>query len=243
MENKTPENKMVFLLALLAGIVGGAICMALNGYKNLGTVADWVSGIGSCGAVIVALWQIIAQRNKEEKDKKLANRPFFSLMGQLYLQRNHKLWLLPKDKKIIRKNDFFDVTEPKLVKFKNKIRVFEFKNVSQAVATNVALKIEYQNKATGEVLGTDYYRLETCVMKNEKIFFLPHSILHKPYTYSYCNKSIDLYFTTIDDRAYHQKWIEKYDKSDSQGIKQVNIEEVPIEEMPSGAKCSNLFIN
>ena len=42
-----------------------------------GTVADWVSGIGSLGAVIVALWQIIMQRKKEEKDRKLANRPFF----------------------------------------------------------------------------------------------------------------------------------------------------------------------
>lgn len=44
-----------------------------------GTVADWVSGIGSFGAVIVALWQIIIQRKKEEKDRKLANRPFFYL--------------------------------------------------------------------------------------------------------------------------------------------------------------------
>ena len=32
-----------------------------------GTVADWVSGIGSFGAVIVALWQIIIQRKKRRK--------------------------------------------------------------------------------------------------------------------------------------------------------------------------------
>ena len=48
-------------------------------------------------------------------------------------------------------------------------------------------------------------------------------------------KSVYLYFSTIDDRVYRQSWINKFDKFDGlyiERIEQVDIKEVPIEEMP-----------
>ena len=193
-----------------------------------GTVADWVSGIGSFGAVIVALWQIIIQRKKEEKDRKLANRPFFSLVRRTYLKEGiDELLLLPKDNKYVLRKSFFERKSENFLKFKKKIAAYEFTNVSKAVATSVVLKIEYQNRTRDKVLRTDYCKIKKCVMGNEEDIILPTSILNEPSTYARCPKSVYLYFTTIDDRAYCQKWNEK--KSELGSI----IKEIPKEEIPS----------
>lgn len=207
-----------------------------------GTVADWVSGIGSFGAVIVALWQIIMQRKKEEKDKILANRPFFSFMKLSYLTK-HKdhLWTLIEDASSQKIGNTFKNNSE--YEFKNGIHAYEFKNVSQAVATNVALKVEYQNKLTGNVIRTDYCNIETCVMGNERAIILPHSTMSDPSYFSLCPKRVNLYFSTIDDRVYRQRWIERIDKFNKMNIVLVDIMEVPKEEMPHGGACSCGDIN
>ena len=193
-----------------------------------GTVADWVSGIGSLGAVIVALWQIIMQRKKEEKDRKLANRPFFSCMRKTYLEGSKdKLWLLPEDEDSVLSASFFKRKSKDVLNFKKKITAYEFTNVSKAVATSVVLKIEYQNRTRDKVLRTDYCKIKKCVMGNEEYIILPTSIINEPSTYADCPKDVYLYFTTIDDRAYCQRWIGKKSKLGS------NIKEIPKEEIPS----------
>ena len=216
-----------------------------------GTVADWVSGIGSLIAIAFAYWQIAEQRKEYEEDKKekasreiLANRPFFSLMKLLYLKegKDH-LWLtggdnnLEKINNILKKNSELKngISE---YEFKNGISAYEFKNVSQAIATNVVLKIEYQNEASDEVFKTDFCKIVSCVIGNERAIMLPHSILNEPSTYSYCPKNVYLYFTTIDDRAYRQKWTEKIDKSHRVEIEQVDIIEISKEEIPDEGSSS-----
>ena len=174
---------------------------------ELGTVADWVSGIGSLGAVIVALWQIIVQRKKERKDREIANRPFFSCEAKSYLERKKDdVWTISKDDLNKKYEDVFEQRTEDYIKFRNKIFVFEFKNASQAVATSLVLKIEYQNEIKDKVLETDYCMIEKCVMGNERAIMLPHDILNKPDTYVLCPKKLYLYFTTIDDKAYCQTW-------------------------------------
>lgn len=215
------------LVTALASFLGAAIVYLIP-KNNFGSIADWVSGIGSLGAIIVALWQIIIQRKKEEKDRKLANRPFFSYVRKNYLKEGiDKLLLLPKDNKYVLRESFFERESENNLKFKKKIAAYEFTNVSQAVATSVVLKIEYQNRTRDKVLRTDYCKIRKCVMGNEEDIILPTSIIHEPSTYARCPKNVYLYFTTIDDRAYCQKWIEK--KSELGSI----IEEIPKEEIPS----------
>lgn len=253
MENKTPENKMFFLLALLAGFVGGAICMALNGYKNLGTAADWLSGIGSVGAILFAYLQIREQISEYENDKReyennkkeeinqkiLSNRPFFSIAKKTYLARGKdQLWTIIKDSGETKINDLFKKTTDTSREFKNNIYAYEFKNVSQALATNVVLKTEYQDKLTGNVLRTDYCNIGTCVMGNERAIILPHSIMNEPINYVRCPKNVYLYFTTIDDRAYCQRWIEKFNESNQLCIYPSDIEKVSKEEIPNKGVCN-----
>lgn len=215
------------LITVLSSFLGATIVYLIP-KKNFGSIADWVSGIGSCGAVIVALWQIIMQRKKEEKDRKLANRPFFSYVRKTFLQeRKDKLWLLPKDKECVLSGGFFKKKSKYILDFKKKIGAYEFTNVSKAVATSIVLKIEYQNRTRDKVLRTDYCKIRKCVMGNEELIILPTSMINEPSTYAHCPKNVYLYFTTIDDRAYCQRWIGKKSKLGSI-IKEIPKEEIPI---------------
>lgn len=204
-----------------------------------GTVADWVSGIGSLIAIGFAYWQIAEQRKQYKKDKAdeirqeaLTNRPFFSLIQLLYFKKGEDhLWIMNEDTRTSVNDILGDVIQDYCF-FKNGIYVYEFTNVSKAIATNVALKIEYQDKASDEILKIDYCNIRSCVMGNERAIILPHSIINESSTYAHWPKKISLYFTTIDNRAYRQRWIEKYSES-SLHMEQVDIKEVSIEELPN----------
>ena len=220
------------LITVLSSFLGATIVYLIP-KKNFGSIADWVSGIGALGAVIVALWQIIMQRKKEEKDRKLANRPFFSYERKTYLQESKdKLWLLPIDREHLLNGGFFKKETEHILSFTKKIKAPKFINVSKAVATSVVLKIEYQNRTRDKVLRTDYCKIRKCVMGNETVIILPTSIINEPSTYAGCPKNVYLYFTTIDDRAYCQRWIEKKSKLGSiimeTDIKEIRKEEIPI---------------
>lgn len=244
------ENKMFFLLALLAGFVGGAICMALNGYKNLGTAADWVSGLGSVGAIVFAYKQINEQRDEYEDDKKerinreiLANRPYFSIVEQTQLKnKKDHLWLTDKNCYSINPDEVFKKSTQSYTVFKDDFFAYKLKNVSQAVATDVVLKIEYLNEAKDKVLKTEYCNLRTCVGANEQAIILPHSIMNNPETYSFCPKKIYLYFKAIDDIAYCQRWTERLVTKNSLCAEHDGIDETPIEEMTSQAGYTRVYI-
>ena len=229
----------------------GVIIWITIANKNIGSLADWVSGIGSLLAVAFAYWQIAEQRKQYKKDKTyeikreiLANRPFFSFMKLFYLRKvKDHLWLTEDDTNFKKINDIFRhnskfMNEISEYEFKNDICAYEFKNVSKAIATKVALKIEYQNKVNNKVMKTDHCCIRSCVIENERVIILPHSIMNEPKPYSSFPKNVYLYFTTIDDRTYCQKWIEKIDKSNRMFIEQADIKEVPKEEMPDEGASS-----
>ena len=213
-----------------------------------GTVADWVSGFASIGAIVFAYIQIKMQREEYENDKtdemrreKLANQSFFSIVEQTQLKdgKDH-LWLADEDCQS-NPNKVLEKTTPDYTYFKGDFFAYKLKNVSQALATDVALKIEYQDKISDEILKTEYCNLRTCVGANEQAIILPHSIMNNPETYSHCPKKIYLYFTAIDDRTYCQRWIEK---NTGYGLcaEDAGIKETPIEKMTSQAGYTRAYI-
>lgn len=44
------------VFGFFGGILGGAFCMSIKHAKNMGTLADWLSALGTIAAVMVALW-------------------------------------------------------------------------------------------------------------------------------------------------------------------------------------------
>lgn len=208
-----------------------------------GTVADWVSGIGSCGAVIFALGQLIWQKEKEKKEKKLANRPYFSIVEQTQLKnKKDHLWLTDKDYQLIGPKKVFAKPTQSYTVFKDDFFAYKLKNVSQAVATDVVLKIEYQDKISKEILKTEYCNLRTCVGANEQAIILPHSMIDAPETYSICPKKIYLYFKAIDDTTYCQRWTERVATKNSLCAEHDGIDETQIEEMTSQAGYTRVYI-
>ena len=228
-----------FAISILGGTLGAVFSLFIWHQGNLGTIAEWVSGLGSLGAIVFAYWQMHVQRKQYEKDKILANRPFFSFIELFYLEEGKDyLWMINEDFDLGKMPNIFKKINEGRIDFENDIYAYRFKNVSRAVATNVVLKVEYQNKVNNKILKTDYCNIETCVVENEQVIMLPHSIMNEKSIYARCPKKIYLYFTTVDDRAYCQRWIEKIDKSVRIYAEPVDIKEVPIEEMPNEGASS-----
>lgn len=234
-------------VSILGGIFGAAVSLFIWRQKSLGTIAEWVSGLCSFGAIIFAYKQIKEQREEYEEDKKeelnkkiLDNRPFFTAYKRRYLLRKKEvLWILVED---FKENVIKSIIDPSIdklsdyVNFKNDINIYIFKNVTMAAATSITLKIEYKND--GETEKTDFCDIETCVDGKEQVIILPHSILSEPEKYVYCQKKISLYFSTIDDRVYCQNWTEKEEKPGKFYMQTGDLVEISERNMPKKGACN-----
>lgn len=238
MKNWFKKYIWYLLITALSSVLGAALVYLIP-KKNFGSLADCVSGIGSLGAIVVAFWQIAEQREKEEKDKILANKPIFSLYKRKFVKREtDSVWTLPEYcgealKPFIEQAEEKDKT----VHFKDNIYAYFFKNITQAAATSVTLKIEYQNKNTGETDQTDYCTIETCVDGKETAIILPDSIICQTEEYAVCPKKIFLYFSTIDGDAYYQSWTE-IEESGTYHFQEKGTYEIKKKDIPRKGICS-----
>lgn len=238
MKNWFKKYIWYLLITALSSVLGAALVYLIP-KKNFGSIADCVSGIGALGAIVVAFWQIAEQRKKEENDKILANKPIFSLYKRTFVNRKtDNVWALPKDcgeavKLFIEQANEQDKT----VHFKKDIYAYFFKNITQAAATSVTLKIEYQNKNTGETDRTDYCTIETCVDGKETAIILPDSIIRQTTEYAVCPKKIFLYFSTIDGDAYCQRWTE-IEESGIYHFQEEDTDKIKKKDIPKKGICS-----
>lgn len=223
------------VISFSSSFVGGIICITITN-KNIGSLADWVSGIGSLLAIAFAYWKMIEQRNKEEEDRIFANQPIFSFYKQTFVKRKtDKIWTSVKYSEDSLK-DFIKPTNEKdtTVHFKNDIYACCFKNITQAAATSLTLKIEYQDKNTGKPEKVDCCTIGTCVDGKETAIILPDSIIHETTKYAEFQKKFFLYISAIDGNAYCQCWTEIKDKSrnyypQEESIKKIKRESIPKE--------------
>ena len=257
MKNKTPENMMFILVALLAGIGGGAFCMAINGYENLGTAADWVSGIGSAAAIIFAYWQIDEQRKQYEKEK----IPLFEISISSILNSSDETFFLSAEK-ISPKVDshYFSFSEQKK-QFLLTDRKFFYcvKNIANYDAINPTLVITYKSYRMNDNLNkedivhtdlenlyhteteTDIIHAETTIKNGEKARLLTNDVINNSYmSIVRAKKKIELYFMSTEGNYYKQTFkehIEKVFRDDgtvpdeltfiSDGIKDIKKSELP----------------
>lgn len=69
---KNSKQRWHLFLVLLLGMLGGSIVVLLkNGFNDsTGSIADWVSGIGTLGALIFAYKEIIDSRKQFDEEHK-----------------------------------------------------------------------------------------------------------------------------------------------------------------------------
>lgn len=213
-------------IAFVAGMLGNTFCTFIEHVKNWGSVADWVSGIGSLIAITFAYWQIIEQKKEYENDKKikreddiLKNRAFFDVRKSTYVVKNKDIvWISIEDKKnkkvlecIYKKyNDEKAEKDKKAENIKytlaNNSYVYVFRNITKASAYSFTLKIEYKVNEESEY---DYIQSNIGIMSGEEICILPSKLINEPSKYANCQKKLSIYFESMDKKVYYQTWEEK----------------------------------
>lgn len=231
-------------ISMLGGILGAGFSLFIWHQRNLGTLAEWVSGLGSLGAIIFAYKQIDEQRKEYNEKQELDNRPYFSLSKQSSLGKNKtKIWLEIKGGLKI-SNMFKPVYNPLgEIWFKEVINdgyMYKMTNLSNNSAANLILEVTYfinnKNKNREEVKDTICPDIP--VMKGESILFMTDTMILSSKKALYdSEKKISLYFMSGYGNYYVQSWkenktekVEKYftkAKLTFLGIKKIDESEVP----------------
>lgn len=221
----------LIFIGFLAGMLGNAFCMFIGRIKNWGSVADWVSGILSFGAIVVALKQVKEQREQYEDDKKtkreddiLENRAFFDVSKRTYVVKNKdSVWVSREDydnnkaweciykkfnDKEAEENKKSNDKEAEDIKYPlaDYSYVYVFRNFTKASAYSCTFKIEYKVNGESEY---DYIQSNIGIMSGEEICILPSKLINEPTKYANCQKKVSIYFETLDNRIYCQTWLEK----------------------------------
>lgn len=241
------------LISFISAILGGVICISIS-HKNLGSFADWLSGLGSIAAIGVAYYQIYEQRNEYEKDKREANERFefnnrsqFSILCVPTLNISDKNFFMNKeDETLFAKSINSEIDEVNGRKFKalkNDKRAYQFTNVTDNVAINVNIEIGYINN-----LESDNLQI-TFIPPRDKVVVLTHQMLNDKTKNSFLEiekkiKYIKLYFESLSGKQYVQVW----DKStftpsgENKIINTLSSETTAAKEMPKASNTINFLV-
>ena len=197
-------------IAIFGGILGTALSLTIWHQNNIGTLADWVSGIGSVGAILFAYWQIDEQRSEYEEDKrqlKLSKRPRFEIYTSNILNNSDETFFLAAEQTkrkqsedyflFDRKNNLFLLINDKNYKF-----FWGIKNVANYAAINPTLTITYKYAGLER---EDTIRADTMVQSGKEVKFLTNVVIDdKKINLNRANIEIELYFMSTDGNYYKQ---------------------------------------
>lgn len=205
-----------------------------------GTGAEWVSIFLSFGAIIFAYLQIQEQRREYENDKrrenerdKLKHRPYFSINSNGYASKEYISFWLNDDSYDYLVNDS-NQDYLRAVGFNDIFGdcIYEFTNVTNRIALNMVFNVKYfkNNKVKYE----ETINTKSFVESEKNILFFPKILKDK--ISENLNIELTLYFSTIDDIYYCQKWIsfprnnERVRTYEFEEIEEVSYEKVPKKE-------------
>ena len=232
------------LIVSICSISGGGIVSAIN-YKNIGSLADWVSGLCSTVAIGVAYYQIYEQKKEyksdkfdDEKNKKLKYRAFFTLVHSITISMNSAICFNYADK------DDFERTKKKLstifrdddntIVRKNKF-LYKIENISDASVINVIFKIGYHDSKESECIDLRVIHARSVVyVLTERIFNEEDPLHNQTYV-----KYIEIYFDTLMNNHYVQRWNIEKSYAENKNILDWNkstIKEVSEEEIPKNVE-------
>lgn len=195
------------LITALSSFLGAAIVYLIP-KNNFGSIADWVSGIGSLGAIIVALWQIYEQkneykndRNNEKEKEKFSNRAYFTITYSNHVYEKEEIVYNNKYRPI---RNFFEYRSDKKIFYTNgAMNLIRIKNCSNANAINCFFKVEY-NDNSSDILS--FENLEPGGKKTiiaDKIIDEPSSDMPQ------LINAVEIHFDSIRNEHYVQHWDKK----------------------------------
>ncbi|RHW48679.1 hypothetical protein [Lactobacillus bombicola] len=186
------------LISLFFSLIGGMLvvifCFHIPNY--FGSLADWISGIGSFGTIIFAYRQINLQqkelneqqkeykKDKEEAKKKeeLSCRPFFDIVTCFSISSGKEVFFDPKDGDINSSIRYFfkETTNTGQVVVKNDKYIYCIRNVGSATAVNVFFTIGYNTKSeNAEANNSDIISLPA-ISPGESCLIATHGMISEP---------------------------------------------------------------
>ena len=207
------------VITLVFSFLGAALVFSVA-KKNFGSTADWFSVFGSIGAILFAYWQILEQKAEYKNDKndskekeKLSNRACFTMVNTIYVKQKGEIVYDGEARPPL---GFFRYNFQKnIYEVNKKCNLFKIKNSSNANAINCIFKVKYDNGKS------DILNFEDLRPGNEKTI-IPGQIIKRDDARPiplHIN-SIEIYFTSIRNEYYVQRWNEKIDY---QGRKVINM--------------------
>lgn len=211
MKNWFKEYWVYVAIAIFGGIIGTALSLTIWHQNNIGTLADWVSGIGSVVAIVFAYWQIDEQRKEYEEDRnyekekeKFSNRAYFGITYGNYVNEGEKIvynW------NYCISENLFDYNSDKKIFFVNETMtgnsLIIVKNYSSANAINCLLKVEYNDNSS------DTFDFEN-LQPGDKKTIIPNKLIDKPSSHiPQLINSIEIHFDSIRNEHFVQRWDKK----------------------------------
>lgn len=209
MKNWIKQYWVYVAIAIFGGILGTAISLTIWHQNNIGTLAEWVSGIGSFGAIAFAYIQIKIQI----KENQLAKRPIFSITCVHTLKEDFENYYV-NDADF---NSFWKASNPredepngkKIRTLSNNRKGYKFENLSNEAALNICLEIKYDDKKESDIMT-----ISSIDPKSEAAFFTHEMLSNKSENvYKDVHKKIEyikLHFDSVIGVHYIQIWDQKY---------------------------------
>ncbi len=230
-------------ISILGGILGAAVSIFICRQKNLGTLAEWVSGLCSFGAIIFAYKQIKEQREEYREKQELDNKPYFSLSKQTALGKGKTvIWVNIKDGLKIAaeflpvSNNLGNIWFNKVI---NEGYMYKLTNISNNSAANLIFEVTYfiNSKNKNRKIVKDIICPDIPIMKKDSIIFMTDTMIsNKENAVFNSEKKISLYFMSGFGNYYIQSWEENKTEKVNQfteakitflGIKKIDASQVP----------------
>lgn len=195
------------LISFISAILGGAICISIS-QKNLGSFADWLSGLGSIAAIAFAYWQIHEQKveyendkREQEKIKQKNNQPLFSLSNTRFFKKGvRNCYWQPNDfQEISKKIDSSKINYALLTENKG---CYELINITNSLASDVCFRITYTD-------GEHQTLYIPFIDEKNLSYLFTHKMFSSGLTIHNINEqvaNIKLYYDSIDKIHYVQIW-------------------------------------
>ena len=186
MKNWFKEYWVYVAIAIFGGIIGTALSLTIWHQNNIGTLADWVSGIGSVVAIVFAYLQIREQRDEYEDDKKhqkeiaqINNKPLFEVYISNILNSSDETFFFPAEK-LGKENEesLFTFRELSNQYYLLDLKFFYcIKSVKDCTAINPTLVITYESPNHKEI-DQDIIHADTIIRGGKEVRFLTKKILN-----------------------------------------------------------------
>ncbi|MFT9428916.1 MAG: hypothetical protein ABF598_03595 [Liquorilactobacillus satsumensis] len=212
--NTTVTKKFAVWLYSLGFIIGTFCIYVLIAWSkgDMGSVADWVSAIGSLGAILIVIWQVHQQNIYFQCQRKLDNQPKISIRYRRCFNKNSDSYFVNEDASL-RLDECLHGDSDKVDMGDN--QGYELLNLGSNTALDLTFIVQYKDDEK------NIMKIDSLPRNKGAIFFTSRILNGKKGLFEVDKDvtSIKVYYKSLIDVCYCQVWENKYLKKNKKGEK------------------------